>query len=167
MELCFVLYVVNVLACFMIQANPRITMQSETKMFPAAQEFNQHFIDLWWEGETSFPDLGPRYTAQAQAQNEKSLLRFIAQTEELLSTPPRSREQAQSLKLRLGADFRCLAEEALGLTGGQLDLLPSEAFSGLAEEFVRKARAFDPPCSILHQPAQGFHMRAVFREVRA
>lgn len=117
-------------------------------MFPLVQEFNQHFIDLWWEGNTDFPDLGPQYTTQVQSQNEKSLLRFADQVEDILSNPPRSREQAQLLKLRLGAACRSLAEETLGLTGDELDLLPSDAFSNVAEEFVRKARTFDPKLSM-------------------
>jgi hypothetical protein len=62
----------------------------------------------------------------------------------MLAHPPRSREDAQAAQLRLGAAFRCLAEEALGFEGTQLDLLPAEAFSNVSEEFVRRARDFDP-----------------------
>lgn len=113
-------------------------------MFAAVREFNQHFVDLWWEGNADFPELGTLYTAQAQTQNESSLLRFLNQVEHILSNPPRSREEAQVARLRIGAAFRCLAEDALGLAGSQLDLLPTEAFSNVAEEFARKARAFDP-----------------------
>src|SRR5204862_297201 len=52
--------------------------------------------------------------------------------------------EAQAVKLRLGAAFRCLAQEILDLPEAQLDLLPADAFSNVAEEFVRKARYFDP-----------------------
>jgi hypothetical protein len=120
----------------------------EIKMPTAVRELNQHFIDVWWEGNTDFPDLGSLYTVQAQTQNEKSLLQFVDQVEHVLSNPPRSREEAQSAKLRLGLAFRCLAEETLDLPGSQLDLLPSESFSNVAEEFVRKARAFDSRLSM-------------------
>jgi hypothetical protein len=65
----------------------------------------------------------------------------------ILTNPPRSREEAQAAQARLGASFRCLAEEALGFKAGQLDLLPSQAFSDVSEEFVRMARAFDPGLS--------------------
>ena len=112
-------------------------------MLATVRELNQYFVDLWWESKTSLPDLGPQYTIQAQTQNEKSLLRFLDQVEYILANVPRSREDATSAKLRLGAAFRCLAEESLGFTGTQMDLLPSEAFSEVSEEFVYKARAFD------------------------
>jgi hypothetical protein len=111
------------------------------------RELNQHFIDLWWECETDLPDLGPLYTPYAQTQNEKQLLQFLDEVDRMLSNPPRSREEAQNLQMRLGAAFRVLAEEALGFTPGELDLLPSQAFSDVSEEFVRRARAFDPKLS--------------------
>ena len=94
-------------------------------MFTTVRELNQHFIDVWWDCDTSLPDLGPTYTAQVQTQNEKGLLQFLDQVEHMLSNPPRSREEAQAIQVRLGTTFRGLAEEALGFTTGQLDRLPS------------------------------------------
>ena len=119
-------------------------------MSATVRELNQQFIDLWWEcspGDARLPDLGPRYKAQAQAQNENHLLRLLGQVDQALSNPPRSRETVQALEQRLGEAFRSLAEEALGFTDRQLDSLPSRAFSGVSEEFVRMARAFDPKLS--------------------
>jgi hypothetical protein len=112
-------------------------------MSATVRELNQHFIDLWWECDTSLPDLGPLYTPQAQAQNEKRLLQFLDQVERALSNPPHNREEAQALQMRLGTAFRCLAEETLGFTAQQLDSLPSQAFSNVSEDFVRMSRAFD------------------------
>jgi len=119
-------------------------------MSATVRELNQHFIDLWWDcdtGDARLPDLGPRYTPRSQTQNEKDLRQFLDQVERLLSNPPHSRGEAQALQRRIGAAFRSLAETALGFTAGQLDLLPSQAFSDVSEEFVRRARAFDPVLS--------------------
>jgi hypothetical protein len=116
-------------------------------MSVTVQELNQYFIDVWWESDTGLPDLGPLYTAHTQTQNEKGLLQFLDQVDRALSNPPRSRGEAQASQARLGAAFRSLAEEALGFRAAQLDLLPSEAFSNVSEEFVRMARAFDPRLS--------------------
>ena len=116
-------------------------------MSATVRELNQHFIDLWWESDTGLPDLGPLYTARAQTQNEKELGGFLDQVDRTLSNPPRSREELQALQVRLGAAFRSLAEEALGFTAGQLNLLPSQAFSDVSEEFVRMARAYDSSLS--------------------
>jgi hypothetical protein len=113
-------------------------------MSATVRELNQHFIDLWWECDTGMPDLGSPYTPHAQTQNEKQLRQFLDEVDRTLANPPRSREEAQSLQARLGMAFRDLAGEALGFTAGQLDLLPSQAFSGVSEEFVPMARAFDP-----------------------
>jgi hypothetical protein len=112
-------------------------------MSATVRELNQHFIDLWWECDTSLPDLGPLYTPRAQTQNEKHLLQFLEQVERMLSNPPRSREEAQAAQARLGLSFRSLAEATMGFTARQLDSLPSQAFSDVSEEFVRMARAFD------------------------
>ena len=119
-------------------------------MSATVRELNQHFIDVWWEcdtGDAGLPDLGPLYIPRIQTQNEKSLLRFLEQVDTMLSTPPRSRDEAQARQVRLAAAFRPLAEEALGFTAEQLDLLPSQAFSEVSEEFVRMARSFDSKLS--------------------
>ena len=116
-------------------------------MSATIRELNQQFIELWWEGGSGLPDLGPRYKAQVQTENEKHLLGLLIQVDQVLSNPPRSREEVGALQARLGGAFRTLAEEALGFRAGQLDLLPSKAFSGVSEEFVRMARAFDPKLS--------------------
>ncbi len=116
-------------------------------MSATVRELNQHFIDLWWECDTDLPDLGMLYTSQVQTENEKHLLQFLDQVDRMLSNPPHSRADAQAEQARLGAAFRVLAEAALGFTAGQLDLLPSQAFSGVSEEFVRMARDFDPRLS--------------------
>ena len=117
-------------------------------MSATIRELNQHFIDVWQACESSLPDLGPRYTPETQAQNEIHLLQFLDQVDQAFSHPPRSREEAQARQIRLGAAFRSLAEEALGFTAEQLDPLPSQAFSDASEEFVHRARAFDPKLSV-------------------
>lgn len=116
-------------------------------MSATVQELNQHFIDLWQGCETDLPDLGEPYPSRVQARNEKHLLEFLTQLDEVLSNPPRSREELQAAQRRLGKAFRCLAEEAMGFTEDQLDLLPSQAFSDASQAFVRGARAFDPGLS--------------------
>ena len=112
-------------------------------MSETVREMNQYFIDVWQGCNTNLPDLGPRYTPQVHAQNEKRLLQFLNQVDRMLSNLPRSREEAQTMQAHLGAEFKSLAEESLGFTASQLDLLPSQAFSDASEEFVRMARAFD------------------------
>ncbi|HET9587779.1 MAG TPA: hypothetical protein VFO91_03225, partial [Anaerolineales bacterium] len=113
-------------------------------MSMSIRELNQHFIDLWWESDLGLPDLSPRFTAREQAENEKQLSGFLEQVEHILSDPPRGREEFGAVRQRLGAALRSLADQRLGFTPGQLELLPSKAFSDASEEFVRMSRAFDP-----------------------
>ncbi len=117
-------------------------------MFATVRELNQYFIDLWWECDTDLPDLGPVYPPQDQIQSERRLLQVLEQVDHVLSNPPHSRAELQAEQSRLGAAFRDLAEECLGFTASQLDLLPSQAFSEVSEEFARRARAFDPKLSV-------------------
>jgi hypothetical protein len=111
------------------------------------RELNRHFIDLWWESETILPDLGPVYTDGQKDQNEKQWLELINQAERTLANPASRREEIQSLRLSLSPAVRRLAEETLGFEAGQLDLFPAQAFSEVSEQFVRRARAFDPGLS--------------------
>jgi hypothetical protein len=113
-------------------------------------KLNQHFIEAWRACDAcdaSLPDLGLLYHPRIQAQNEKTLLHFLEQVDRMLTNPPRSRDEVQVVRVRLAAAFRLLAEEALGFTAEQLDPLPSQAFSDVSEEFVRRARAFDAKLS--------------------
>lgn len=116
-------------------------------MSVTVRELNQHFIDLWWESDTGLPDLGPQHTARDQEQNERQLGGLLENVDRMLSNPPRSREEAQALQGHLGTGFRCLAEDILGFSAGQLERLPSQAFSKASEDFVREARGFDPTLS--------------------
>lgn len=110
-------------------------------------ELNQHFIDLWQASETDLPDLGRLYPAREKEHHERQLLQFMEQVEHVLSIPPRSRKEAQALQERLSPAFRRLATEALGFDANQLDLLPSDDFSKVSEDFARQARTFDPSLS--------------------
>lgn len=116
-------------------------------MSTSVQEFNQYFIDLWWESDTELPALGPIYTARDKEHNEKQLLQFLDQVGHVLSNPPRSREEVKNLQERLGPAFRRLAEETLDFGAKELDLFPVEAFSNVSKEFVHRARTFDPRLS--------------------
>ena len=113
-------------------------------MSAIVRELNQHFIDLWWESKTSLPDLGPRYTARDQSENEMRWGEFLDEIEYTVSQSPRSREDLKARFAPLSAEFRRLAEETFGLSAAQLDLLPSGSFSEASEEFVRLSREFDP-----------------------
>jgi hypothetical protein len=100
-------------------------------MSATVRELNRHFMDVWWDCETGdarLPDLGKQYTLLEQTQNEKSLLQFLSQVDQALSNPPRGRGGARDSQARLGVSFRLLAEESLGFTTAQLDLLPSQSF---------------------------------------
>lgn len=111
------------------------------------RELNHHFIDLWEQSTADLPDLGPSYSDGDRERNEKQLIQFLDRVEQLLSSPPHSRSEAQAIQERLSPAFRQLAQESLGFEALQLDLLPSADFSQASEEFVRRARAFDPGLS--------------------
>ena len=116
-------------------------------MSATVRELNQHFIDLWWESKTGLPDLGPRYTAREQSENEMRWGEFLDEVEYTVSQSPRSREDFKTRFAPLSAKFRWLVEETLGFTAAQLDLLPSGSFSEASEEFMRLSREFDPGLS--------------------
>lgn len=116
-------------------------------MTATIRELTQHFTNLWWESDTNLPDLGPVYTPKEQAVREKQLEQFLKQVNREIASPPRDREAAQALRDRLGASFRQFARETLGISAEQFNLLPSDDFSEAAQDFIQKARAFDPELS--------------------
>jgi hypothetical protein len=116
-------------------------------MTATIRELTQHFTDLWWESDTSLPNLGPSYTSTEQAMREKQLEHFLKQVNSEIANPPRDREGVQVLQGHLGVSFRQFAQETLGVTAQHFALLPSDDFSAAAQDFIQKARAFDPDLS--------------------
>jgi hypothetical protein len=116
-------------------------------MTATIRELIQHFTDLWWESDTNLPDLGPVYTPKEQAVREKQLEHFLKQVNSEIANPPPDREAVQALQNRLGISFRQFAQETIGITAQHLDMLPSDDFSAAAQDFIQKARAFDPDLS--------------------
>ncbi len=108
------------------------------------RELNQYFIDLWWQSDTSLPDLGPVYTPSKQAEREEQLEQFLRLINYELANPPRGREEVQALKARLEDAFIHFAQDALGVTEQQSKMLPFQAFFEATEDFVHKARTYDP-----------------------
>jgi hypothetical protein len=113
----------------------------------SAQELTRQFTDLWWECDSGLPDLGRTYSPREQAGREKQLAQFQQGVDRELAKAPRSRTGAKALRERLGPAVRRLAQEALDFPAQDLQNLPSREFSNAAEDFVRKARAFDPGLS--------------------
>ena len=116
-------------------------------MTTTIRELTQHFTDLWWESDTSLPDLGPSYTSAEQAIREKQLERLLKQVNGEIANPPRNREEVHVLQNRLGGSFRQFARETLGIPAQQFEMLPSDDFSAAVQDFIQKARAFDPNLS--------------------
>jgi len=116
-------------------------------MTATIRELTQHFTDLWWESDTNLPNLGPVFTPKEQAAREKQLEHFLKRVNSEIANPPRDREAVQALQDRLGVSFRQFAQETFGITAQHLDMLPSDDFSAAAQDFIQKARAFDPDLS--------------------
>ena len=116
-------------------------------MTATIRELTQHFTDLWWESDTDLPDLGPSYSPAEQAVREKQLERFLKQVKGEIANPPRDREAVQAFQTRLGVSFRQFAQETFGIPAQHFNMLPSDDFSAAAQDFIQKARAFDPDLS--------------------
>lgn len=116
-------------------------------MTASIQELVQNYENLWWESETSLPDLGPSYSPQQQATHEKELEHLMKQVNRELSNPPRSQAEIQALQKRLSGSCLQFAVETLGISAQQIELLPGNNFSVAAKDFVRQASSFDPAIS--------------------
>jgi hypothetical protein len=116
-------------------------------MTTSVKELVQNFIDLWWESDIRLPEIGTVYSLSEQAENENQLGQLIRHVNKELVNPPTSRAEALALQGRLGVDLNGFAKNTFGITDEQLRVLPSSTFSTAAEDFVRKARSFDPDLS--------------------
>lgn len=100
--------------------------------------------ELWWECETTLPDLGETVTPRRQRENERLVSETLDRlTSELkrLSPDPASRRAARD---RILADGFALARDLFGFDERQLDVIRRNRFLEASEDFARMARLYDP-----------------------
>ncbi len=108
---------------------------------------SSEFASLWWEGNSSFPDLGPIVTRTEQRKNERRLARVVDQVLEEIKHPPTDPEARKTSEQRLALAGREFVKATLGLDDVHLDTLQHGGFIECGREFARLAHEFDPTVS--------------------
>jgi hypothetical protein len=105
------------------------------------------FNSLWWEGDSSFPDLGPLVSPAEQRENEHKLKRVVDQVLEEIKHPPTDPEARKLSEQRLALAGREFVKATIGLDDVHLDALQHGGFIECGREFARLVHEFDPTVS--------------------
>ncbi len=102
------------------------------------------FASLWWEGDSSFPDLGASVSPARQRENERGLARVVDQVLGELRHPPADSASRKLSERRLAVAGREFVKATIGLDDVHLDTLQHGGFIECGREFARLASDFDP-----------------------
>lgn len=107
----------------------------------------QHFMDLWQDMPSSFPEFTCRFTTRDHRQNETALQSSIRKISDEMKQKPLglpNKETSREMMLGIAAG---LARQALGFEDRHVDVILDNGFFDVAAEFARQAKIFDPTIS--------------------
>jgi len=105
------------------------------------------YLDLWWECESTFPDLGTDQDQERQLNSERMLRRLINALIHELDKIPQSQEEQKELQTRLRSGLMTFASDALHINPDLLEFIENSGMLDAEVEFSRMARRFDPQIS--------------------
>src|SRR5271157_2652018 len=106
-----------------------------------------HFKELWWSCKPTHPDLGPAYSPNEKKACESKLVNCLDQLGEELNRISRDRPDRRAIQGRLFPLVGSFLKTTFGLEDRHMAALTSYGFAEAVEEFVRRARQFDPAIS--------------------
>lgn len=104
--------------------------------------------EAWWDGGSRLPNLGRAYPPAEQRAHGRELVRTVDRAMEELQHPPATSEERAAAESRMMTSGKTFARSALGVSDDDLDLLLRDGFASCAQEFARRARAFDPDIAL-------------------
>jgi hypothetical protein len=105
------------------------------------------FTSLWWDGDSSFPDLGRLVAPKEQRENERKLKRVVDQVLAEIKHPPSDPGTRKTSEQRLALAGREFVKATLGLDDVHLDTLQHGGFIECGREFGRLVHEFDATVS--------------------
>jgi len=105
------------------------------------------FTSRWWDGDSSFPDLGRLVAPKEQRENEHKLARVVDQVLAEIKHPPTDPAARKTSEQRLALAGREFVKATLGLDDVHLDTLQHGGFIECGREFARLVHEFDPTVS--------------------
>jgi hypothetical protein len=111
------------------------------------EQLTQHFVDLWWHCNSSFPLFKQSFTVADHQRNDAALQAYVRRMESELKNPPVSTEGREVVRQRITDFSMTFARNTLGFTDRQLDVILSHGFLDASARFAEEARRFDPAVS--------------------
>jgi hypothetical protein len=102
------------------------------------------FRNLWYECDTTLPDLGLSYSPREQEALEKDLKRLIDRLLGELRHPPQTDPERELMQQRISATIETFARSSFGFDEKTINVIRSYGFADIAVDFTHQARRFDP-----------------------
>jgi hypothetical protein len=128
----------------MFTENLKLVELPEMTMPGVVNDLTNRFRNLWYECDTTLPDLGISYSPREQEALEKDLKRLLDRLLSELRHPPQTDPERKLMQQRISATIETFARSSFGLDEKTIDVIRSYGFADIAVDFAHQARRFDP-----------------------
>jgi len=132
---------------------PEVTEIKKTRLEDVIRGLRSKYVTMFLDSSPGFPQFSRRFTPEEQLKTEGELEKFIDETTSRVERSKTSGAARAAEVEKLKASVKVFVARFLcsGNNGTETDFL--EDFSHVGDDFVRKARAFDPRLNLedIHQ----------------
>jgi hypothetical protein len=128
----------------MFTQNLKLVELPELSMPGIVDNLTNKFRDLWYECDTTLPDLGLSYSPREQEALEKDLKRLLDRLLSELKHHPQTDPERKLMQQRISATIETFARSSFGLEEKTINVIRSYGFADIAVDFAHQARQFDP-----------------------
>jgi hypothetical protein len=128
----------------MLTQNLKLVQLSDMSMPGIVDGLTNQFRNLWYECDTTLPDLGHSYSPREQETLEKDLKRLLDRLLSELKHPFQTDPKRKLMQQRISATIETFARSSFGLEEKTFDVIRSYGFADIAVDFAHMARRFDP-----------------------
>jgi hypothetical protein len=128
----------------MFTENLKLVELPEMTMPGIVNELTNRFRNLWYECDTTLPDLGLSYSPREQEALEKDLKRLLDRLLSELRHPPQTDPERKLMQQRISATIETFARSSFGFDEKTINVIRSYGFADIAVDFANQARRFDP-----------------------
>lgn len=112
------------------------------------KDLSFEFQKLWFELPTNFPKLEKSYTFSDKIKKERSLNSFTDEMAKLLQNVPEDEVSQEKFKINIMANIKSFMKTTLEFDDQLVDIIFSEGYTNVTDQFVREAKAFDETINV-------------------
>jgi len=128
----------------MLTENLKLVQLPDMPMPGIIDDLTNQFRTLWYECDTTLPNLGPAYTPREQQAMENDLKRLLDRLLSELKHTAQTDPERKLMQQRISSTIETFARSSFGLDEKTFNVIRTYGFADIAVDFAHKSRRFDP-----------------------